>query len=424
MLQTSPSCGRQDIPQFGSRMLLAMLAYLVLVLFGSLYPFQGWHVPASPLFSFLWIWPLHLDKADLVQNVLVYAPFGLLTTLWLSRAMRLAPALLLAVVLGTLLSLAVECLQQLNPARVASVADIAMNSLGTACGALLSTAMLRHTFSGAVMLTWRDHWFRRGALANTGLVIFAFWLLSQTSPLVPTLDVGHLRHALSGLFHAVQDPRHIDLPKLVSYACDIAALGIIALLLSRPERPVMMLFVLSIACVLLAKVIIVSRVLSLEATGGAALGIAACAALRIAPGRLLPFLGMLLAAAGLTVSELTPVRGGATSSFNWIPFVGQMHTYAGLENILELLWPFMAISWFARMATPRSAASWAMPVGAVLVTAAVFALEWGQQWLPGRYGDITQVLLCLAGWIIPWCVHDDSWHDTDGRLIAGRGHHG
>jgi hypothetical protein len=173
--------------------------------------------------------------------------------------------------------------------------------------------------------------------------------------------------------------------------------------------------VLAVACVLLAKVVVVSRVLSLEAAGGAALGIAACAGLQIAPKRLLPFLGMLLVAAGFTVAELTSVRGGGTSSFNWIPFAGQMRTYAGLENILELLWPFMGISWFARMVTPRRVASRTMMVGAVLVAAAVFALEWQQQWLPGRYGDITQVLLCLVGWTIPWCVHEDDRHDTEGQ---------
>ena len=42
--------------------------------------------------------------------------------------------------------------------------------------------------------------------------------------------------------------------------------------------------------------------------------------------------------------------------------------------------------------------------GALLVGGAVFAMEWQQQWMPGRYGDMTQVLLCVAGWIIPWCV--------------------
>jgi len=65
------------------------------------------------------------------------------------------------------------------------------------------------------------------------------------------------------------------------------------------------------------------------------------------------------------------------------------------------------------MVTPQRLAAPAMTIGAVLVTAAVFALEWRQQWLPGRYGDITQVLLCLAGWIIPWCVHEDHLHGKD-----------
>jgi hypothetical protein len=31
-------------------------------------------------------------------------------------------------------------------------------------------------------------------------------------------------------------------------------------------------------------------------------------------------------------------------------------------------------------------------------------LEWLQQSVPGRDGDITQVVLASAGWLIPWCV--------------------
>ena len=38
-------------------------------------------------------------------------------------------------------------------------------------------------------------------------------------------------------------------------------------------------------------------------------------------------------------------------------------------------------------------------------TTEAFWLE-QQQWTPGRYGDITQAMLCVAGWFIPWCVRD------------------
>jgi VanZ family protein len=32
----------------------------------------------------------------------------------------------------------------------------------------------------------------------------------------------------------------------------------------------------------------------------------------------------------------------------------------------------------------------------------VFALEWNQQFVPGRYGDITPVLLIGATWALTW----------------------
>lgn len=58
-------------------MLRIALLFLVLIAYGSLYPFDTWRTPAAPLFRFLWHWPAVLTRADLVQNVLAYAPFGL-----------------------------------------------------------------------------------------------------------------------------------------------------------------------------------------------------------------------------------------------------------------------------------------------------------------------------------------------------------
>jgi hypothetical protein len=38
--------------------------------------------------------------------------------------------------------------------------------------------------------------------------------------------------------------------------------------------------------------------------------------------------------------------------------------------------------------------------GALLLI--VFALEWLQQQVPGRYADITTVILAAIGWTAPW----------------------
>ncbi|HEX8886729.1 MAG TPA: VanZ family protein [Noviherbaspirillum sp.] len=385
------------------RLLVALCCYAALLVYGSLYPFSHWQAPELPTMAFLLRWPAHLDKADVLQNVLVYAPFGLLAALWLAGAMQARRAALLATIMGTVLSLAMECLQQFNPARVASLVDIAMNALGSGLGALLAGTMLRHTLSGALALAWRDRWFRHGALANTGLVIAALWLLSQTSPLVPTLDVSHLRRALSGLWHALHDPRLIVMTQLLTYACLFSAMAALILLLARPGKPALRLFALTVLALLMAKALIVGRVLSLEASAGAGLALLAGLLLRCLPLRILPWTGMLMIVLGFSISELAPGPPWMVAEFNWTPFAGQMRSVAGLSNILELLWLFMALAWFMRIGLPNGGTRRIAIAGAVLTAVAAFALEWQQQF-HGRYGDITQVMLCVAGWIIPWCV--------------------
>jgi VanZ family protein len=388
-------------------MLLALCAYTLLILYGSLFPFERWQRPSTALFSFLHLWPAHLDKADLLQNLLVYAPFGLMLTLWLAGFMRYLPALLLCTALGTALSFCIESLQQFNPARVASMVDVLMNGVGSACGAMLAALTLRHTLSGALLMRWRDALFRHGALANAGLVVIGIWMLSQTSPLVPTLDVGHFRHALSGLYHTLYAPQTINSAKVASYALNVAALGMLTLTLANPGAPARRLFLLALGFVLCSKVLVVSRVLSLEAVLGSAAGFVIASLMRRAPQAPLCIAGMLLAASGFTVAEMSADYGAITVGFNWIPFVGQMRSFTGLENILELLWPGMAIAYFARLTLPRYRHIEAIVMGTLFIGAGVFILEWHQQWVPGRYGDITQVLLCVAGWVIPWLVRDD-----------------
>ncbi len=389
-------------------MALAVLAYLCLLYYGSLYPFGYWRHPAFPLMQFLPIWPDHLDKGDVLQNVLVYAPFGMLCTLWLLRAMPVLSAATLAIALGALVSFSIECLQQFNPARVASTVDIVMNTLGSAGGAMLACSIVRHTISGRLVMAWRDRWFLPGPLANTGLVVVGFWILSQTSPLVPTMDVGHFRHALAGLLRAIQEPQMADIARFARYALMTTGLGLMLMLLVRPGKPAALLLAAMLGAVMFAKIIVVSRVLSLEAMGGTALAFAACLVIRRLPARLPAAVGMMSIAAGFAVSELAPGGIGIGVSFNWIPFAGHMRSITALENILELLWPFMAIAWFVRWNAPARLVALHAIVGAVIVGGAVFAMEWQQQWLPGRYGDMTQVLLCVAGWIMPWCVRKDA----------------
>jgi VanZ family protein len=390
---------------------LLVLGYLGFIIYGSLYPFSDWRAPATPLFHFLHFNSNEpLDKADVLQNVLVYMPLGMLMVLWFKDKIRYFPALLCATLFGTGLSLVVESIQQYLPSRVSSLSDLAMNALGTFIGGILAAFLTRETVSGARIGRLRDAWFRAGPLPDIGLIAIALWVLSQTSPLVPSLDVGHLRQGLALLKRSIAEFPNLNLAQTCIYALYIEGLALLAVTLKAPGRKIGLLYLLLVGAVLLCKVLVVGRQLSLEAMIGAVTAASLLPCLRMSNFKA-AFCGMGMVAAGFSLQELTSVDGAATHAFNYIPFTGQMASLSGLENILEVFWPFWAIAYFARYLTPlyrRDEVAW-FGGGALIV--ALFLLEWHQQILPGRFGDITQVLIGVLGWTIPWFIGESDYVD-------------
>lgn len=385
-------------------MLSLAIVFVGLIVYGSLYPFTGWVSPEGPLLDFLTHPPLRVQKADLVQNVLAYLPLGLFLGAWLMQSMRLAGAIAVAGLAGAALSLAMEIIQQYLPSRDPSVVDLALNLLGTVGGAVLASFLRGHGMPGNRLRVLRESWLISGNTANLGLAALALWALSQTSPLVPTLDPGQLRAGLALLAQAVLRPQDVMLAPMFSYACYLAGLGLLVRMLAREGHSALKLFAAVVAVVFVLKIIVEGRNLSAEALGGAVLAfllLAVPSAGRRA-WRAWAWSGMFLVGLGFVVIELTPGQGYVTRDFNWVPFAGQMRSLAGLQNILELVWPFFAMACFARFLRREGRQRLAL-VGGVAVALCVFWLEWMQQDMAGRYGDVTQVMLAWTGWMLPWC---------------------
>jgi VanZ family protein len=90
------------------------LAYALLVLYASLYPFEGWRWPPGRTALELLVLPeaIYQDEFDRWSNGLGYAPLALLLALALLRSgWRARWAVPLAVLLAAALSYACECLQ-------------------------------------------------------------------------------------------------------------------------------------------------------------------------------------------------------------------------------------------------------------------------------------------------------------------------
>ena len=85
-----------------------------------------------------WHW-LGFTKLELIANVLVFVPIGVLAFLLL----RTRP-IILALLVGPVLSFGVELVQAtLLPHRVASLVDVAANSLGATAGVVLAWSVAK-----------------------------------------------------------------------------------------------------------------------------------------------------------------------------------------------------------------------------------------------------------------------------------------
>ena len=384
---------------------LLAFAYAALVVYGSLYPFSGW-TTTSRLFAFLRPqWPQHWGRVDMLINVLAYVPLGFLLARAWGRRIPVAAAALLATLGGAALSFAMESAQQYLPSRVASLSDVLTNSLGTLLGGILAGFAAADSLTGEAFSSWRTRWVRPGRLADLGLIAIFLWVLSQLAPFVPTVDIGELRHGLAPLWATLHDPARFDFAQWGAYATDIAGLALLAQTLGRPDRSAMFLFFAFVACVLVLKAPIETRQLSLEAIAGAlAAGIVAplMKGMRL---KALARAGALLILCGFAIAETAKGPSPIVYRFDWVPFTAQMeHPLIGILSILENLWPAAALAYLIRFACPiyRSrAVAW---IAGLALTAAAFALEWRQQRIPGRIGDITTVLLMAGTWAVFWSV--------------------
>src|SRR5258708_29260432 len=244
----------------------AALAYAALIAYGSLYPFTGWTAEGVKLFAFLSPqWSGHLSRADVVTNVLAYMPLGLLLTCWWRVRGSTLGAIAVPTLIAAFLSFAMEFSQQFLPARIASFSDLIANTLGAVIGTSLAGFMRQESLPWAMIMRRRERWFRPGRLVDLGLIAIGLWTLSQLTPLVPSLDLGNLRHGVSPIWQTLQHPGRFNFAQWATYEFYIAGLALLMTTSGAPGQAVVRRFFAFVACVLLSKIVIVSRQLSLAA---------------------------------------------------------------------------------------------------------------------------------------------------------------
>jgi VanZ family protein len=182
---------------FAAPLLLA--ATIALILYASLYPFRFAADGPTQLEALRRITWGRASRGDMLNNLVLYLPLGFALSAWLAPRLGRLGCLLLAIAAGFLLSLTMELLQASIPLRVSSLRDLALNTAGSALGALGGWAWL---LLGARMVPGNATATRLRGLALTVIVL---WLLARLWPLWPDIGLRQLKLAVRPLLDARLD---------------------------------------------------------------------------------------------------------------------------------------------------------------------------------------------------------------------------
>ncbi len=354
---------------------------------------------------------LHVSIPDFVGNVLLFCPFGLLGVWALTRPRPPLARAMLVVALAFALSVFAETVQLLTVDRTTSASDVFANTAGAAAGAV----------AAVLLSTIADRSLRAVWAAGTMTVPSFFPLLVATivllagalEPFDVTLDVGSVVPKLRAF---LADPIQLGVPTDEGLSVLQHLLFGSTLVLWLEEMRIQKAATIAalVAVVVSVAAEAVQLFIGARAPGLWDAGIGAAGALAGIPlgvsfqaSRKSPLWWMgvfALTAVGVTMQQLTPFTiAGDTGSFQWIPFLNYyaFTTSETVSHSAELLLGYFPLGFALALATRRRRNRTRVVLGAALLIAV--PVEYLQRYIGGRFSDITDVALSLAGaWLGAW----------------------
>ena len=346
----------------------ALLAYALIVVDASLYPFSGWRdLGLAPFDYLVAAWPPHALPFDLLVNALGYAPLGFLIVLALHPRVRGIVAAVLAVLTCALMSINLEALQTYLPTRVASKVDLFTNIAGGALGAAVASRISHTLLDTGRLRGWRARWFANEA--SHGLVVAMVWFGALVYPDVFAFGTGGLLKVLepgsaervAGWFGLVDGDAGVTALRFQCAEATVTALamtGIGTLLLGlmrtglRWRLRASLVFVLFIATVVvqsLAHAFLFDGAAEWQPwTPGSRIGLVAAAALLLVATWLSTRTCRALCLAALTGALVLVNVYPDNPYVNAVGLAwtrGRLMNFYGLASGLNLVWPWFAIGY-------------------------------------------------------------------------------
>lgn len=353
----------------------ALLAYLLLIIYASLYPFTGWQSMGVPLQTYLFAgMPRYWTGFDVATNILGYIPLGILTVFALHPKIRRIGAIVLALLLGVVLSGAMEATQTLLPNRVASNLDFITNSIGTLIGAVIGSLSSHLVLERSRLRHLRHQWLT--AQASRGLIIFALWPMAQIYPQSYLFGNGQILPILSDWLSILLETP-VDLGSVLRNGVQLSVeqywlaeaiitalsmsgvlLALLCMLREKAPRALLVLTLLSAALAVktLATALLFTPAnafawLTPGAQGGVLLGLGLLSGLAFLPSSTQRRTAVGLLVLAFIAVNLAPANPYFIATLEtWVQ--GKFLNFNGAAQFLSLLWPVAAL-WFLLHATHR-----------------------------------------------------------------------
>jgi VanZ family protein len=367
-----------------------LLGVTFLIVYASLYPFGFARVEVQGLADLLDRLPwARTTRSDIAANVLLYLPFGACLGWLLASRLGGPLALAGATLAGVVLSTGIEVAQIFETRRVASLADVFFNGLGSLAGGALALALrsARHGFS--------RHPLARLLAQPVPAALLLLWLGYRLAPFALTLDPGQWLAALAPLG---QSPGNWASPQaaagyLVGWLVAARALAEL-----YPRRGPTAVLGITMAVVLAGTVLMSGKALDPnELAAMAAVLLLSLPLSRARPRQSAALLAALLAA-WILLDGLAPFDFRLDpDAFGLVPFRDALTRYrsTNLIDMFHKCFAYGALVWLLMRAGLRVLGATLAAVGLLLV------VELLQAWLPGKAADITDPLLALvAGGLI------------------------
>jgi VanZ family protein len=364
-----------------ARWLLA--AVVALILYGSLFPFAFEERTHLSLFALVAALQFErTSRGDIVANLLLYMPLGLCVVAALPRSGPALAKFALAVTAGAALSLTVELLQTMEVARVASLTDLALNTAGTALGAIGTLVYL----AVGTQLKLPGLVESRPAPVPLGFVLL--WLSYRLAPFVPALDWQKIKDSLKPALLAPAFDGFEALRFLVGWLVVAQAVRRIW----RPEYALLVLVLLAVGTQF-GRILVVGKTLNLAEIVALVLMFTLLPLMqRLTTARRLLVLIVALMAI-ILIQGFEPWQLSATAhEFSWVPFKNSLSDSLEI-NVTALL---EKCFWYGSLVWLLARRTGALSASALAVAVLVAGIEWLQRWIPGRSAEITDPLLVLG----------------------------